>query len=168
MAHRHHRIRHHAGRALAGGKGTLLSAATGAATGALSAYAVSAVPFLASNWWAMPAALTLVGHFLKRKNPMIGGALLGVAGYWAYNSFMASRAQTAKGLPSGQWGDAGMVQPSLSGYADNSATSSSPFLASAQAAMLMQQQATGFAGAQAGDYPDAGELVGDDAMGLET
>jgi len=93
------------GKALAGGKGTLLSVGTGAGVGALSSYAISAAPFLGQNWWAMPAAIALVGHFLKRKNPAIGGALLGVAGYWGISTYMSSRASSAKGFTPAEAGE---------------------------------------------------------------
>ncbi len=152
MARRFHRVRHHGGRALAGGKGSLVTVGAGAATGALSQYAVGAVPFLSSAWWAMPVALVLVGHFLKRKNPAIGGALLGIGGYWGYNSFMTR--SSAKGLGEGDAGafvDAGRLN-----YDQGVRTDASPQLD-------MAGSAAGFSA-----YSDAGELVdAGDAMGLQ-
>lgn len=98
MAHRRfHRARHHAGRAMSGGKGTVIGVAAGAAAAVVSGYAQTAIPFLSSaGWWAMPAALALVGHFLKRRNPTIGGAIIGIAGYQAYANYLQSHA--AKGF----------------------------------------------------------------------
>src|SRR6185369_3381589 len=140
MARRFHRTRHHMGKALAGGKGTLLSVGTGAGVGALSSYAISAAPFLGQNWWAMPAAIALVGHFLKRKNPAIGDALLGVAGGLLYSQYMATHGGGAKGfidagamLPGSS--DAGAFSGSSS-YNDNVGTAASPRLGTAEAAML--------------------------------
>lgn len=124
MARRFHRVRHHAGRAMAGGKGSLISVGTGAGVGALSSYAMSAAPFLQTNWWAMPAALALVGHFLKRKNPAIGGALLGVAGYWGFSGYMQNGSTaTTKGFQ-----DAGMVDSGRLNYDQGVPTSSMPLL----------------------------------------
>jgi hypothetical protein len=95
----------------------------------------------------MPIALAMVGHFLKRKNPTIGGALLGVGGYWAYTGFMANRS-TAKGFIDAGFIDAGYTSMSryapggsdagiLTSYNDNVGTAAAPALGTAQAAMLM-------------------------------
>lgn len=148
MARRFHRTRHHAGKALAGGKGTLLGVGAGAATGALSAYAISAVPFLSTTWWATPTALALVGHFIKRKNPVIGGALLGVAGYWGYNAFMTRNGATAKGLMTGDAGD--FVDSGRLNYDQGVQTASAP--------LLSAPNAMGYA--DAGDMLDTNEAMG--------
>jgi hypothetical protein len=167
MARHFHHARHHAHRAAAGWKGSLASAATGAATGVALPYVVSAAPFLQSTgWWTMPAALLLVGHFLKRKNPQIGGALLGIGGMSLYSAFQGSRA-TAKGYPSSAYADAGGP---LS-YNDNLRTDAAPSMNTAQAAALLNAPgAMGMvdAGQTMGLYQDTGyaEAGADEAYGL--
>jgi len=153
MARRFHRVRHHASRAAAGWKGSAMSVGAGAATGIASTYAVSAVPFLGQAWWTMPAAMAVVGHFLKRKYPSVGGAMLGIAGYWGYNTYMQqkSSAATAKGLDSG---DAG----ALVRYNETASTAAAPALETAQAAALIGGGAMGFV--DAGDVSDAMSLEG--------
>lgn len=148
MARRFHRARHHAGRAAAGWKGSLMSVGAGAATGFASNYAISAVPFLGQAWWTMPAAMAVVGHFLRRKYPAIGGAMLGIAGYWALNTYQqqkAAPAATAKGLDT--YDAAALVQMN-----ETRATSAAPAL---EAGALMS--ASGFI--------DAADIS--DAMGLD-
>jgi hypothetical protein len=113
----------------------------------------------------MPAALGLVGHFLKRKNPAIGGALLGVAGYWGYSSMMTNRAATtAKGFIDAGWVDSGAMQPGGSdagAYNDNIGTDASPAMGTAQAAMLLTP------GRNTMGYEDSGEML-NEAYGLES
>jgi hypothetical protein len=164
---RHHRIRHHAHRAAAGWKGSLASTATGVGTAIALPYINSAVPFLSqSGWWTMPAAILLVGHFLKRKNPQIGGALLGIGGMSLYSAFQGSRS-TAKGYPSGAYADAGAPLA----YNDNLRTDAAPSLNTAQAAALLNASgAMGMvdAGQTMGLYADTGyaEAGADEAYGL--
>jgi hypothetical protein len=107
---------------------------------------------LGQAWWTMPAAMAVVGHFLKRKYPAVGGAMLGIAGYWGYNTYMQQKgsAATAKGL---EGGDAG----ALVTYNDTRATSAAPALETAQAAALVSSSAMGFV--------DAGEMA--DAYGID-
>lgn len=155
------------GKMAAGAKGSLVSVGTGGAVGFASGYALSAVPFLGQAWWTMPIALAVLGHFLKRKNPTVGGALLGVGGYWAYTGFMANRSAMtgAKGFIDAGFIDAGRYAPggsdagALTTYNDNIGTSAAPALGTAQAAMLMQGSAMGY-----GD--DSAELM-NEAYGLE-
>jgi hypothetical protein len=154
-----------------GSKGSVASLATGGGVGALSGYALSAVPWLGQAWWTMPTALALLGHFLKRKNPTIGGALLGVSGYWAYTGFMANKATTtAKGFIDAGFIDAGAVGRYAPGgsdagalggvsYNDNIGTAAAPALGTAQAAMLMGTSNGGAMG-----YDDSAELL--EAYGL--
>ena len=124
------------GRYAAGGKGSIVSVATGGAVGLVSGYALSAVPFLGQAWWTMPLALAAVGHFLKRKNPTIGGALLGVGGYWAYTGFMANRAtMSAKGFVDAGFLDAGRYQPGGSD-AGTATGSDDPFCCPAAASIF--------------------------------
>lgn len=130
-----------------------MSVGAGAATGIASTYAVNAVPFLGQAWWTMPAAMAVVGHFLKRKYPAVGGAMLGIAGYWGYNTYMQQKsgAPTAKGL---EGGDAG----ALVRYNENAGTAAAPALETAQAAALISGGAMGFI--DAGDVSDAMSLEG--------
>jgi hypothetical protein len=131
------------GKVAAGAKGSLVSVGTGAGVGFASGYALSAVPFLGQAWWTMPIALAAVGHFLKRRNPTMGGALLGVAGYWGYTGFMARSATAqAKGFVDAGFLDAGRYMPGGSdagalSYNDNIGTDAAPGLGTAQAAMLL-------------------------------
>jgi hypothetical protein len=170
MARRFHRARHHLGAATKGLKGSAFSLVTGAASSTAVSYAATAIPFLASNWWAMPSAIALVGHFLKRRNPAIGDALLGVAGGLLYSQYMATHGTGAKGFI-----DAGAMLPGSSdagaflgssSYNDNVGTSASPRLGTAEAAMLYTPHpwSPPAATANAGEFIDAGG----DAMGIES
>jgi len=159
MARRFHRTRHHLGNATRGAKGSAISLATGAGIGAASGYAFSAIPFLATNWWAMPAATALIGHFLKRKNPVIGDALIGTAGFLLYSAYMANKSG-AKGFV-----DAGAMLPGssdagalfgASSYNDSRMTDASPNMGTAQAAMLMDPTRLQ---KQAGEFIDAGDAM---------
>lgn len=149
--HHFHRARHHAGRMASGWKGSLASAATGAATGVALPYVVSAVPALQTyGWWTMPAAILLTGHFLKKRNPQIGGALLGIGGMSLYSAYQGSKSgATAKGYPSGAYADAGGP---LS-YNDNLRTDAAPSMNTAQAAALLN------AGGAMGIYADSSGIV---------
>lgn len=141
-----------------------MSVATGAAAGVAAPYAMSNFSFLQSAWWTMPLALIAVGHFLQRKHAAVGGALMGVGGYWGYSGFQnrAVGASTAKGFV-----DAG----ALLAYNDNLGTDAAPALGTAQAAMLIDPRAR-TATAMGLDQPnfvdagDAGALY--DAYGLES
>jgi len=83
----------------------------------------------------------------------VGGAMLGIAGYWGYNTYMQqkSSAATAKGLDSG---DAG----ALVRYNETASTAAAPALETAQAAALIGGGAMGFV--DAGDVSDAMSLEG--------
>lgn len=165
MARRFHRARHHLGNAGKGLKGSAFSIASGAAVAGGSSYALSALPFLQTNWWAMPAALALVGHFIKRKNSVIGDALLGTAGYLTYFGFVNRNVGAT--TPAKGFIDAGMLLPGssdagalfgVSSYNDSRLTDASPAMGTAQAAMLYTPSRG------AGEFIDAG---GSDAMGIE-
>ena len=167
MARRFHRVRHHAGKALGGAKGSLVSVGTGGAVGLVSVYAMNALPFLGHAWWTMPVALAAVGHFLKRKNPTMGGALLGVAGYWGYTGFMTrAPVATAKGFIDAGWVDAGRYQPGGSdagafggtSFNDNIGTAASPAMGTATAAMLISGRDNAMG------YDESAELI--EAMGI--
>lgn len=135
-----------------------MSVASGAAVGVAAPYAMSNLSFLQSNWWTMPVAMALVGHFLQRRHAAMGGALMGVAGYWGYTGFQNSRGATAKGFV-----DAGALQ-----YNDNIATDAAPSLGTAQAAMLVSNQAMGLDQPHFVDAGDAGAGALYDAYGLES
>jgi hypothetical protein len=156
-----------------GAKGSLVSIGTGGAVGFASGYALSAVPFLGQAWWTMPIALAMIGHFLKRKNPTVGGALLGVGGYWAYTGFMANRGvMGAKGFIDAGFIDAGRYAPggsdagAFTAYNDNVGTAASPAMGTAQAAMLYAQGGSSAMGMiYQGD--DTAEMVMNEAYGIE-
>jgi len=143
---------------MSGGKGTVIGVAAGAAAAVVSGYAQSAIPFLSTaGWWAMPAALALVGHFLKRKNPTIGGAIIGIAGYQAYANYVQSHAVggTAKGfVDAGAFADAGALynEPGSMRYVDSPNTVASMGTGSGRdgAGMLVNRETMGVG--------DAGEL----------
>jgi hypothetical protein len=159
------------GRMAQGAKGSAMSVVTGGAVGLASGYALSAVPWLGQAWWTMPAALALLGHFLRRKNPTVGGALLGVGGYWAYTGFMANKSAVAgargfvdagfidAGYPAGRYAPGGSDAGAFTTYNDNIGTSASPSMGTAQAAMLMS------GGATAMGMDDTAELM-NEAYGL--
>jgi hypothetical protein len=144
-----------------------MSVASGAAVGVAAPYAISNFSFLQSNWWTMPLAMAMVGHFLQRKNAAVGGALMGVAGYWGYTGFQNSRGAataSAKGF---------VDAVALLNYNDNIGTDAAPRMGTAQAAMLIDPRGRSPMAAgldqpnfiDAGDTGDAGAMF--DAYGLE-
>lgn len=141
---------------MAGGKGTVIGVAAGAAAAVVGGYAQTAIPFLGTaGWWAMPAAMALVGHFLKRKNPTLGGAIIGVAGYQAYANYVQSHAATAHGFADAgafNYADAGaLVDPGATRFIDSPHTVSSMGTTSGGGAgMLVNRETMGVG--------DAGEL----------
>jgi hypothetical protein len=139
-----------------------MSVASGAAVGVAAPYAISNFSFLQANWWTMPLAMALVGHFLQRKNAAVGGALMGVAGYWGYTGFQNSRGApaTAKGFI-----DAG----ALVNYNDSMGTDAAPQMGTAQAAMLIDPRGSAMAaGLDQPNFVDAGDAGAMyDAYGLE-
>jgi len=66
---------------LGGAKGSALVAAGGAGSYFLAKFASEKVDFLRSEWYMLPAAMAVGGHFLKRKHAALGAGLLGAAGY---------------------------------------------------------------------------------------
>jgi len=107
---RFHRVRHHAATAMRGGKGTAVAALTGAVTAFAIGKLAANVEFVRSNWYAPPAVLIGVGHFLKRKNLNVGTAVIsagGAVGYYGYA--LSSQAKGADAMPIGP-GDAGAMQ----------------------------------------------------------
>jgi hypothetical protein len=176
MARRFHRIRHrvrsHAGPVT----NSIVSLGTGGAVGVASTYLASAirsVPVLGQAWWSLPLATGLVGHFLKGKHPTVGGALLGVSGFWAANVLMHTNsgqthaigtAAAAQGfidagfIDAGRYAVGGSDAGALS-YNDNIGTDAAPSLGTAQAAMLIAPSRTTM-----GLESESGDLV--EAYGL--
>jgi len=112
----------------------------------------------------MPAALGIAGHFLRRKNPAIGGALIGIAGYQGYANYMAANpgkgGATTQGFTDAGYMDAGqLVTPGggASQYNENANTGSA--YRTSNAGMLMNNEVMGMGG-------DAGRVY--DAEGLES
>jgi hypothetical protein len=149
MAHRRF------GRSTTGWKGSAGSVAAGVGTGFALPYVASAVPQLSTwGWWAMPTAMIALGHFLKKKYPTIGGALLGIGGLQAYNAYLGSRG--AKGYPTDF--DAGSTN-----YNDNNRTDSAPSMNTAQAAALLNASPSQVMGYAEAAFAEAGA---DEAYGL--
>lgn len=148
-------------RFLKGAGGSVIGAGVGAATSFASSMASARVDFLkaGNNWWATPAVLVLIGHFLKKKNPALGYGILGAAGVIGVENFTGTPAN-ARGFDSGI-GDAGLL------FNEGQATDASPMTNSGinphQAGALLGMGAMGF-----DNYSSAGELVNDhEVMGLE-
>ncbi len=166
MAHRRfHRVRHHAGRAAAGWKGSLMGLGAGAVVSFGTSFATSRIDFLkaSQNWWATPTALAVLGHFLKNRNPALGYAILGIAGAVGVENFTKTPTN-AMGFGAGL-GDAGLL------FNANQGTDASP---GTNAAQNVTQGATGFT-VGLGDTGDAGAVFGypgamgyDDAMTIES
>jgi hypothetical protein len=99
------RLRRVAG-AIAGTKGTVMVTAVGFGSYHVAKMASERVNFLRSQWYMLPAAMAVGGHFLKRKNVALGAGLLGAAGYaFGMNWDFASAAKTAGKKP----GEAGAM-----------------------------------------------------------
>ena len=127
-------------------KQTGMCAASGAGAYYLAKVASEKVNFLKDSWWATPLAMAFLGHFLTRKNPAIGHALVGVAGYMGAMAYdwksQIEKQKTASGQPAakglddagafssqvfesagvqpfaGELSDAGGLQPIASGFDD--------------------------------------------------
>ncbi len=153
---RFHRVRHHGGKMAEGWKGSLMGLGTGAAVSFGTSFATSRIDFLkaSNNWWATPVALAAVGHFLKRKNPALGYAILGIAGAVGVENFTHTPTNAA-GFDAGI-GDAGLL------FSENQSTDASPMTNSGMNPALPAPGASALMG---GDY-GAGELENADVMGL--
>lgn len=93
MASRARRI----GRALAaGGKGSGMAAGSGVALYFLHKMLASKVELVQRHPVATPLALAAAGHFLKRKMPTVGTALIGGSGYAFGMALDVARAQQAQ------------------------------------------------------------------------
>lgn len=154
MARRFHRARHHAGRAASGWKGSLMGLGGGAVISFGTSMATSRVDFLkaSQNWWATPAILAVLGHFLKNKSPALGYALLGIAGAVGVENFTHSPTNAAGwNAPLGGAG----------GYNDNQLTDASPGTNAALNGAAALVGGPYGAGAVPGDYSSAGMLYSD-------
>lgn len=177
MARRFHRARHHAGRAASGWKGSAMGLASGAVISFGTSMATSRIDFLkaSNNWWATPAILGALGHFIKRRSPTLGGALLGIAGAVAVENYTKNPTNAA-GFSS-ILGNAGSVPGDYSNagaYNDYQNTDAS---ARTNAAFNRGPEAAALIGGPYGAgmlYNDGGMPVGasgmgdaDDMMGLQ-
>lgn len=123
--------------AAGGAKGSALSLAVGFAVYHLWSW-VNQQTWAPASPWVMPAGLAILGHFLKRKYPAVGVAMLGAVGFALATTLTmqkiakqnaAGRAD-AKGLPFGYdaaliregndaqgFGDAALIREALPGLA---------------------------------------------------
>jgi len=91
---------HHVRHILGGAKGSAMVAAGGAGSYFLAKFASEKVEFLRSQWYMLPAAMAVGGHFLKRKNAALGAGLLGAAGYaFGVNYDFSQAAKKAGAVP---------------------------------------------------------------------
>jgi hypothetical protein len=148
----------------------------GAAVSFGTSFATSRIDFLkaSNNWWATPVALAAVGHFLKKKSPALGYAILGIAGAVGVENFTHTPTN-AQGFV-GAIGDAGSVNWAEAGnlsYNDNQATDASPGTNAAQNAGALMGAGYGAgnigwnAGALMGAGYGAGEMQDAEVMGLQ-
>lgn len=85
------------GRALAaGGKGSGMAGGAGVALYFLHKMLATKVEFVQKHPVATPLGLAAAGHFLKRKMPTVGTALIGGAGYAFGMALDVARAQQAQ------------------------------------------------------------------------
>jgi len=122
-------------------RGSALDLATGA-VGYLGHYAVaSRIPAIATNWWAAPLAMGVVGHMLKRRRGRIGNvgiATIGAAGYAFALGLQTSRAAARATPPPSDAGalvnaDTGALvddyASGVAGYLDDAQNPTSSFFA---------------------------------------
>ena len=102
---RFHRVRHHAANAMRGGKTTAIQALVGAVTAFAIGKTAEHVQFIRDNWYGPPALLVGVGHFVKRKHPAVGSAIVATGGAVGYYGYALSHAANAP-QATGETGDA--------------------------------------------------------------
>jgi hypothetical protein len=101
--------------AAGGAKGSALSLAVGFAVFHLWTW-ISQMSWAPTSPWVMPAALAALGHFLKRKYPAVGVAMLGAVGFALATTLKMQALAKANGAPSpdakGLYGgrDAALIQ----------------------------------------------------------
>jgi len=88
-----HRARAGAGHLMKGTKGTLVSGGVGAACYYGGKALTEKVDALQKNPYILPAGFLVAGHFLKRKSPDAGIAMMGVAGFVAANTYDSQSSQ---------------------------------------------------------------------------
>ena len=81
----------------AGGKGTVMMGAAGAAALAGADAIAPKVPFIKDQWYGKGAVMLAAGHFVRRKNAAFGAAICGAAGAELYRAYEA-RPKEAKGI----------------------------------------------------------------------
>jgi hypothetical protein len=178
MARRFRRVRHYARSHAGTATNSLISVGTGGAIGVAAGFGAKAlrgVPWIGTAWWALPLATGLAGHFLKGNHPTVGGALLGISGFWAANSVMSLTGNLAMsqapaqgfidaGFTAGDFIDAGRYAVGGSdcgalNYNDNGGTDAAPALGTAQAAMLFASSNAMGLESESGDLVEAYGLV---------
>jgi hypothetical protein len=82
--------------AAAGWKDSAKAAGAGAASFYVADFASQKVEALRKDWWALPVAMAVGGHFLRRKSQVAGLAMLGAAGYQGALSYKMKQALDAQ------------------------------------------------------------------------
>jgi hypothetical protein len=115
-----HYVKRHHGKVTSGAKGTAVAAAVGAASYFLLQKVSENSEFVRTKWWAPAGVAVIGGHFIKRRYPTIGNAMIAVGGYVGGLTYaINNQAQaTAKGYLDG--GGAGALTSShdVAGYLD--------------------------------------------------
>jgi len=99
--------------------GTLVQGGVGGAAYFIAAKAGPKVHVFQSRWWALPGAMLMSGHVLKRWAPESGSAVCGAAGAMMAMSYYVQASQTAQTQPAagfqGEAGAYGYVGPGDAG-----------------------------------------------------
>lgn len=127
------------GRAVGRGvKGSVLQLAAGAVGQLGSTAAAGRVGFLASNWWASPALVAVLGHLAKRRRKLagIGDALLGAAGFQAAQQYQMNSGMVAQAAETGAlypgYETGALINPHMAGYLNDQADPTSSHYAGAE------------------------------------
>lgn len=104
-----------------GGKGTAVSALTGAVTAFAIGKLAENVAWVRENWYAPPLVLIGAGHFLKRKQLNLGTSVIaagGAVGYYGYAlTHGGAQGEDADAMPVDP-GDAGAAMEGNAGAFD--------------------------------------------------
>lgn len=102
--------------------GTVVQGGVGGAAYFVGAKAGANIKMLQGRWWAMPTALLVGGHLVKRWSPESGAAVCGAAGalmamsYWVNQpGSLGPPANPASGVFQGEAGAYGGIQPGDAG-----------------------------------------------------
>jgi hypothetical protein len=101
--------------------GTLVQGGVGGAAYFVAAKVGPKVTFLQSRWWALPTAMLVTGHLVKRWSPESGAAVVGAAGammamsYYVNASGPTANPAPATGVFQGEAGAYGSVGPGDAG-----------------------------------------------------